>query len=37
MAEAVSFISNIWEERNGSWHLIDVRIVSVSSLSRALR
>lgn len=37
MAQAVSYVSNIWEQRNGSWQLIDVRIVSASSLSRALR
>ena len=37
MAEAVSFISNIWEQRNESWQLVDVRIVSPSSLGRAVR
>ena len=37
MALAVSFVSNIWEQRNGSWQWIDVRIVSASSLSKALR
>lgn len=37
MAQAVSFISHMWTQRNGSWHLHDVRIVSASSLSRALR
>jgi hypothetical protein len=33
----VSFISNIWEQRSGSWQLLDVRIVSASSIGRALR
>jgi hypothetical protein len=37
MAETVSFISNIWEQRSGSWQLLDVRIVSASSIGRALR
>ncbi len=37
MAEAVSFISNIWERRNDSWQLVDVHIVSASSLNRSLR
>ena len=38
MASAVSYISHMWEQqRNGSWQLIDVRIVSASSLSQKLR
>jgi hypothetical protein len=37
MASSVSFISNMWEQRNGSWQLLDVRIASPSSISRTLR
>ena len=38
MASRVSLISNIWEQqRDGSWQLIDVRIVSPSGISRTLR
>ena len=37
MAEAVSFVSNLWEQRNGSWQLVDVTIASASSISRGLR
>ena len=33
MASRVSLISNIWEQRNGTWHLIDVRIVSPSGIT----
>ena len=36
-AQAVSFISHMWTQRNGSWQLHDVRIVSVSTLGRSLR
>ena len=36
-AQAVSFISHMWTQRNGTWQLHDVRIVSASSLGRALR
>ena len=37
MASTVSLISNIWEQRDGSWQLIDVQIVSASSIGRKLR
>ena len=36
-AQAVSFVSHMWTQRNGTWQLHDVRIVSASSLGRALR
>ena len=36
MAQAVSFISHMWTQRNGSWQLYDVRIVSAAELSRAV-
>ena len=36
MAQAVSFISHMWTQRNGSWQLYDVRIVSAAALSRAV-
>jgi diphthamide synthase (EF-2-diphthine--ammonia ligase) len=36
-AQAVSFVSHMWTQRNGSWQLHDVQIVSASSLERALR
>jgi hypothetical protein len=37
MAEAVSFVSQIWLQRNGTWQLETVRIVSAAGLARALR
>ncbi len=36
MAQAVSFISHMWSQHNGTWQLHDVRIVSASALSRAI-
>jgi hypothetical protein len=36
-AQAVSFVSHMWTQRNGSWQLHDVRIVSASTLGRSLR
>ena len=36
MAEAVSFVSHMWTQKNGSWQLYDVRIVSAAALSRAV-
>ena len=36
-ANAVSFVSHMWTQRNGSWQLHDVRIVSASTLGRSLR
>jgi|SoiMethySBSTD1v2_1073268.scaffolds.fasta_scaffold08692_2 uncharacterized protein DUF4115 len=36
MAEAVSFVSHMWTQKNGVWQLYDVRIVSASALSRAV-
>lgn len=37
MAQAVSYVSHMWSQRNGVWQLHDVRIVSASALSRSLR
>lgn len=37
MAQAVSFVSQMWTQRNGSWQLYDVRIASAGSIARALR
>ena len=37
MAQAVSFIAYTWTQRNGAWQLYDIRIVSASALSRALK
>jgi diphthamide synthase (EF-2-diphthine--ammonia ligase) len=36
-AQAVSFVSHMWTQRNGNWQLHDVRIVSASSLGRPVR
>ena len=36
MAQAVSFISHMWTQKNGTWQLEEVRIVSASALSRAV-
>ena len=36
-AQTVSYVSHMWTQRNGTWQLHDVRIVSVSSLKGALR
>jgi len=36
-AQAVSFVSHMWTQRNGSWQLHDVRIVGASTLGRSLR
>lgn len=37
MAQAVSFVSQMWTQRNGSWQLMDVRIMSASAIARSLR
>lgn len=37
MAQAVSFVSQMWTRRNGSWQLMDVRIMSASAIERSLR
>jgi hypothetical protein len=37
MAATVSFISHIYTQRNGSWQLFNVRIVSASTLSKSLQ
>ena len=37
MAQSVSYVSHMWTQRNGSWQLHDVRIVSASALSRVVR
>ena len=36
-AQAVSYVSHMWTQRNGTWQLHDVRIVSASSLKGTLR
>jgi hypothetical protein len=36
MAQAVSFISHMWTQKNGAWQLEEVRIVSASALSRSV-
>jgi hypothetical protein len=36
MATAVSLVSHIYMRKNGSWQLFDVRIVSASTLGKAL-
>ena len=36
-AQAVSFVSHMWTQRNGNWQLHDVTIVSASTLARNLR
>lgn len=37
MAQAVSFVSQMWTQRNGTWQLLDVRIMSASAIARSLR
>ena len=37
MAQAVSFIAYTFTQRSGAWQLYDIRIVSASALSRALK
>jgi hypothetical protein len=37
MAQAVSFVSQMWTQRNGAWQLMDVRIMSASAIARSLR
>jgi hypothetical protein len=37
MAQAVSFVSQMWTQRNGSWQLLDVRLMSASAIARSLR
>lgn len=37
MAQTVTFVHFMWSQRNGSWQLHSVRMVSMSNLSRALR
>ena len=37
MAQAVSFVSQMWTQRTGSWQLMDVRIMSASAIARSLR
>jgi hypothetical protein len=33
---AVSYVAHMWRQRDGTWQLHDVRIVSASALSRAV-
>ena len=35
--QSVSFVSHMWTQRNGTWQLHDVQIVSASTLARRLR
>ena len=37
MAAAVTFIHFMWSQRNGSWQLHSVRLVSMSRLSKSVR
>lgn len=37
MAQAVSFVSQMWTQRNGNWQLMDVRIMSAAAIARSLR
>ena len=37
MAQAVSYVSQMWTQRNGGWQLMDVRILSASAIARSLR
>lgn len=37
MAQTVSFVSQMWTQRNGTWQLLDVRIMSASAIARSLR
>jgi len=36
MAQTVSFISHMWIQKNGTWQLDEVRIMSASALSRSM-
>ena len=36
MATAVSYVAHMWTQQNGTWNLHHVRIVSASTLSRAV-
>jgi hypothetical protein len=37
MAQAVTFVSQMWTQRNGAWQLRDVRLMSASAIARSLR
>ena len=37
MAQAVTFVHQMWSLRNGTWQLHTVRLMSASALTRALR
>jgi hypothetical protein len=37
MAQAVSFVSQMWTQRNGSWQLMDVRLMSAAAIAQSLR
>ena len=37
MAQAVTFVHQMWSLRSGTWQLHTVRLMSASGLSRALR
>ena len=36
-AQSIAFVSHMWTQRNGSWQLHDVRIVSAATLGQKLR
>jgi hypothetical protein len=36
-AQAVSFVSHMWTQRNGNWQLHDVTIVAASTLAGKLK
>ena len=37
MAQAVSYVSHMWTQKNGTWQLHNIRIISLSTLKSALR
>ena len=37
MSQAVSFVSQMWTQRNGNWQLMDVRLMSAAAIAQSLR
>ena len=37
MAQAVTFVSQMWTQRNGNWQLTDVRLMSAAAIASKLR
>ena len=37
MAQAVTFVSQMWTQRNGNWQLMDVRLMSAAAIASKLR